>query len=213
MATAIAGYALAGLLRAHSGDLEGIAEIAMATLPHQLLMLGGAILAAASPTADLCSRLLLRMRRRRDLALGAAAAIVQFPLLLLIAFAALALDRWFGGDGGEPSIIPMIRDAPAGGLALIAIAALTLAPLAEEVVFRRLLFTCCRRLLGVAPSMVLTAAIFAAFHLSIVQWPSLFLLGLTLQAAVHLSGSLWPAVAMHATHNALAIAILFLQDG
>ncbi len=211
LAAASCGYLLAGWLRSHADDLDGIAEIAMATLPHQLLMLGGVILVAASPTADFSGRLQLRLRRRLDPLLGAGAAIVQFPALLLVAFIALAIDRFLGGHGGEPSILPMIKDATPGGLLLIAVAALTLAPLAEELVFRRILFACCRRFLGFAPAMVLTAAIFAAFHLSLVQWVPLFLLGLALQAAVQLSGSVWPAVAMHAVHNALAIAILFVQ--
>jgi membrane protease YdiL (CAAX protease family) len=211
LAAASCGYLLAGWLRSRADDLDGIAEIAMATLPHQLLMLGGVILVAASPTADFSGRLQLRLRRRLDPLLGAGAAIVQFPALLLVALIALTIDRWLGGHGGEPSILPMIQDATPGGLLLIAVAAVTLAPLAEELVFRRILFACCRRFLGFAPAMVLTAAIFAAFHLSLVQWAPLFLLGLALQAAVQLSGSVWPAVAMHAVHNALAIAILFVQ--
>jgi membrane protease YdiL (CAAX protease family) len=61
-------------------------------------------------------------------------------------------------------------------------------------------------------AIVATAAIFATFHVSLAQWIPLFILGMALQAAVLLSNSLWPAIVMHAIHNALAITLLLVHQ-
>jgi membrane protease YdiL (CAAX protease family)/uncharacterized RDD family membrane protein YckC len=103
-----------------------------------------------------------------------------------------------------------IRSAFGGSLALTLLAVAVVAPIAEEIIFRG--FTL-RWLQGRTPlwaAAVVSAVLFSAAH---VGWgePSLFLpiflSGLLLAYVYAKSQSVWPGVMVHATINALGVAI------
>lgn len=212
LAAAAAGYLAAGLWQLSLHAKGGTADMATAILPHQVLMLAGVMAVAASRTGAFADRLRLHLRRPLDLALAAGATLFLFPALLIVAQVAALILGLLHRPVEESPIMPLIRNAPPGDLVLLTVAAVTLAPLAEELVFRRVLFTCLQRFVGMPLAIVATAAIFATFHVSLAQWAPLFILGLALQAAVLLSDSLWTAIVMHAVHNALAITILLVHQ-
>lgn len=78
----------------------------------------------------------------------------------------------------------------------------------EEVLFRGFMQTGLVRLMGGAGrGVVLSALLFAAFHLDPWRFAGVFVLGLFLGLLVVRSGSLWPAVAGHALNNLLSIVV------
>jgi membrane protease YdiL (CAAX protease family) len=82
-----------------------------------------------------------------------------------------------------------------------------LAPaLAEECLFRGVLLQSLRPHLSPRWSVVVSAAVFSAYHLNLYQLPTTFVVGLALGTVVVLSGSIWPAVLLHLLHNALALS-------
>ncbi|MBC8074171.1 MAG: CPBP family intramembrane metalloprotease [Deltaproteobacteria bacterium] len=99
-----------------------------------------------------------------------------------------------------------------GTIVLLGVSAVLLAPLAEEWLFRGLLFT---RLLGSsgrATAYVASAIGFALIHanpsgLVVYVW-----LGLCFAFALERTGRLWPAIAVHMGNNAFAFAALLLGD-
>lgn len=210
LALAGAGYLAAALGQGLFGGLPGLAGLIMMLLPHQVLMLAGVVFGAMACPGELITRLGLQLPRGRDLALGAGAALLLFPLLLVIAQVAILLLSWFGQVAEESALLQLVQNADLGEALVLVLAATVLAPVVEELVFRRVLYTCLRRCCDLPLAMTLTAAVFAVFHLNLAQWVPLFVLGLALQIAVQLSKSLWPAIMMHAVHNGLAIAIFFL---
>ncbi len=94
-------------------------------------------------------------------------------------------------------------------LALLLVAA-GLGPLAEELLFRGLVYAWFRRHLGVLPSATLSALIFASVHA--IPWliPSFFAIGMVLALLYERSGSLWPAVVAHGSYNAINLVLLVL---
>lgn len=85
-----------------------------------------------------------------------------------------------------------------------------LVPLVEELAFRGLLQGWIRERLGPAPAIVLSALIFALMHGIPMLIPALMLVGGLLAWLYERSGSLWPAIAMHASFNVIMTTTLYL---
>lgn len=101
-------------------------------------------------------------------------------------------------------------DEPAT-VVLLVLLAVVLAPLAEEFVFRGVLYAAFRRTrLGVIGSAILLSAIWSAMHwgYSPQNLAALFCLGLLFAYIVWRTGSLWPAIAGHAANNLVAVVAL-----
>lgn len=76
----------------------------------------------------------------------------------------------------------------------------------EELAFRGVIFDGLRTTLSDRETVVVTALLFMVIHMSPVAFPHLLIMGLLLGWMRLKSGSIWPCILMHATHNALVIA-------
>jgi membrane protease YdiL (CAAX protease family) len=85
-----------------------------------------------------------------------------------------------------------------------------LAPVAEELFFRGVVFNAWLRERGRTWAYVGSALLFAAIHLSVVTVVPIFLLGLALAWIYRRTGSLLAPIAMHATVNGISVAISLL---
>jgi hypothetical protein len=84
-----------------------------------------------------------------------------------------------------------------------------LAPLAEEVIFRGLLYGWLRRFMGLLPATFLSAAIFGLVHGMLPVIAAAFVVGLVLAYIYERTGSLWAPTIVHATQNCVAMTIMF----
>lgn len=103
--------------------------------------------------------------------------------------------------------------APGGlsgwGFAVMVLSVGLLAPLAEEVIFRALLFRWLRRHLGFWGGALISATLFGLAHGVNVVWTvNAAALGLAAAWAYHRSGSLWPAAVAHMAYNLVAVAAI-----
>jgi membrane protease YdiL (CAAX protease family) len=80
-----------------------------------------------------------------------------------------------------------------------------LPPIAEEVFFRGFLLSAFRRSGRVVRAVVITATIFAFFHLLPVKYLPTGLIGLWLGYLVVATGSLYPAILAHLANNAIPL--------
>ncbi|MFQ5733112.1 MAG: ABC transporter permease subunit/CPBP intramembrane protease [Planctomycetaceae bacterium] len=102
---------------------------------------------------------------------------------------------------------------------LLTVTALAVVPAAfEELFFRGFLLSAFRTRLSDNTSILVTAAIFGAFHVIVGQslgverlLPS-FCLGLVLGFVCVRSGSLFPGVVLHAMHNGFLVSLIYLED-
>ncbi|MEZ4264870.1 MAG: ABC transporter permease subunit/CPBP intramembrane protease [Myxococcota bacterium] len=76
----------------------------------------------------------------------------------------------------------------------------------EEALFRGFVLQSLRRRLRNRHAILISAGLFALYHLQWAQMPTTFLIGLIQAALVIYSGSIWPAVILHALHNGLALS-------
>jgi len=115
-----------------------------------------------------------------------------------------------------PEYVELIRDqlpTSAAGLVLAGTAAVLVGPLAEELLFRGLLFRLARGRWGFAGAAVLTAVFFGLLHGQPWNLFGLIGRGLLLAALYEWTGSLLAPVAAHAAHNALTLGVLVRARG
>ncbi|MCB0083103.1 MAG: CPBP family intramembrane metalloprotease, partial [Caldilineaceae bacterium] len=99
--------------------------------------------------------------------------------------------------GGNPL---SLRD-----LALLMVLIAVVAPLAEELFFRGMLYPVLRRRWSVAPAIVVNGLLFSAIHLIPPLLPGLFFVGMVLAWVRERSDSLIPCILLHAMQNGIVL--------
>ena len=105
---------------------------------------------------------------------------------------------------------PHAAHAPALGILALTAAVVVLAPLAEEALFRGLLFGGMAARWGFWPAALASAAIFGAAHLNLSLWLPLSAAGLLLAWVYSRTGSLWASTVAHATLNGVSVLLALL---
>ncbi len=82
-----------------------------------------------------------------------------------------------------------------------------LAPIAEETVFRWLIYLRLRDHIRVWPAVLLTSAIFSVYHLNVPQGIYAFAMGIFMAWFVEMTGSIWAGVIIHISSNCFALAL------
>lgn len=111
----------------------------------------------------------------------------------------------------EPEMPGTVEVITCGGtwqVAIFCCSALLAAPLFEEVLFRKLFFEFFAGAVGKIAAAGVTALIFAAMHLSLLQMPGLMMLALLWQRCFLRSRNLTVPVLLHFFNNVLAAALL-----
>ena len=93
---------------------------------------------------------------------------------------------------------------------LAVLAIVVLAPIAEELFFRGVVYNAWLREAGPRYALVGSAALFAVIHLSLVAVVPIFLLGLALAWVYRRTANLLAPIAMHATVNGISVALALL---
>ena len=141
----------------------------------------------------------LRPAARSWLVLGVLFGLLAIPLAGLIATAVHTQLEFIAPEGF--SWIGMIGMFVMGGL---------VAPLAEEIFFRGVLYSWLRNTLGVKPGILISGILFGAVHGEISIAVATGVMGIALAWIYEQSESLWPAVIIHAINNGVKILLLYL---
>jgi len=106
---------------------------------------------------------------------------------------------------------PTISNENTSGTTVILIAFLLVAPVAEEIFFRGVVFNAWERERGVWVAVIGSALLFAAIHTSLFALVPIFALGVTLALVYRSTRSLAATIALHAGFNAISVAIALLE--
>lgn len=115
---------------------------------------------------------------------------------------------------GQPFENPQIYAIAPAGFSWFALIGMLImggivAPIAEEIAFRGLLYPWLRARLGVPGGMVASAACFAVLHGVLVLIPALLVVGTALAWIAERSGSILPSAITHAAFNVFMILLLY----
>ena len=144
----------------------------------------------------------LRMSLPRLVAVGLVleTLMVGVGVALTALFYDLVLGRPMPASSDVFSAVP--GGASAAAMVWIAVIG---APVSEELLFRGVMFRWLRVRKGERLAAVISAAVFSAVHLEPHLLLARFGMGLVLAHTVEVSSSLYPAIALHAAMNALAV--------
>lgn len=122
-------------------------------------------------------------------------------------------------DAEAPVEQQLLQDILAGGwaTALAMVAGVVVAPIAEEFIFRGLIFQALRRRIGLWLAACISAAVFTAVHVEIalsqpLALVGLFALGVLFAWTFHRSGSLLVPILAHAVFNAISLTLAVAVD-
>lgn len=117
--------------------------------------------------------------------------------------AALMAYRLVGSRGWQEHVAAQSQ-AP---WALTLVFTLLVAPVAEELMLRGLMFPLLRREVSLTTSVVLTTLVFAVLHGNLVQGLAVVPLGVVLALMREMTGRLWPEILAHVGFNLAALVI------
>lgn len=203
--------------------LRQLSQLSQLNQLNQLsqLLAPGVLLGLALAMADGARRVgLARPGIMRQLGIGALLAIPAGMLAIGLNAMAGLVGLVIGDPAptlGHTMLLDMIREPTAEKVAGIAVLAVILAPLTEEMSYRGLAQTVIGDRLGRSlrwATVISVGLIFAAIHLHAVTWhalPGLAALGIVWGAAYERTGSLWVPIAAHAVFNAINILIVIVM--
>ena len=140
-------------------------------------------------------------------------SLASAVLLLIVAGNVLRIYHMLLSTNGikldSPKIEKLLQTSDSGSLYLMCFGIIVLAPISEELIFRRFIFGFLAPRYGFVAALLLTSLAFALIHFSLYSLPALFILGIGFQLIYLKFGSLYPAIMMHAFSNAIAVTLLF----
>ncbi|WP_193212679.1 CPBP family intramembrane glutamic endopeptidase [Luteolibacter marinus] len=151
----------------------------------------------------------------------------QWPFAMVIApltvffmwclMGALQLSGWNGwleeslGIESMQEAVQLLQEAKDPVvIALMAVAAVLVAPLAEEVIFRGYLYPAAKKFCGPAGGIIFSSMVFAAAHANVVALLPLFILAVILCLIYEATGSIWANISVHFLFNAATVALQLL---
>ena len=141
---------------------------------------------------------------RSWIALGAVAALAILAVVLSLKLLYVQIT---GNEGISlfAGALPLFPRSAVGFVAVLASGAVA-APIAEEFLFRGMLYRWLRGRWGVPVGVVVSAVVFSALHLpGPTDSVHIFVIGLALAWLYERSGSLWPAMMLHGVNNAISL--------
>lgn len=155
-------------------------------------------------------RALLRLRPLRGEALRL--TLLSIPVLLLLAWSLESIYlRLVPVPPDTLDPLGPLMETPMGALT-VAILAVGMAPIVEEVFFRGLIQRTLELRLGTGWGIGIASALFAAVHLLPWVFPLHLFLGLVFGFAVYAARSIWAGVVLHAANNAAALLGMALLE-
>jgi membrane protease YdiL (CAAX protease family) len=132
--------------------------------------------------------------------------LLFFPLQGFIVLAIKQIYTYFNLSFPAPIYQQIAEHAPLSTFIAMGISALFLAPVVEELIFRRIIFSFLKHHFSQLNATIITALLFATMHGSFSLIPIYFSLAVLLQHLYISKKSLYPAIIFHFSYNAVSFA-------
>lgn len=145
--------------------------------------------------------------------LAAAVAIVMLPIALMLENLGANLMEQFGFHPETQKAVDMMLQAKSPAAKVyMGFFAVVLAPVAEEFLFRGILYPFIKQLGYKKTALFSVNLLFAAIHFDTIIFVPLFLLALALTWLYEVTDSLLTPILAHSAFNAMNLVILFLME-
>jgi membrane protease YdiL (CAAX protease family) len=140
-------------------------------------------------------------------------AILLFFAYPLISIADVIIQQFLHGSSSKQSIVELFNSSQTIEQRItIIVFAVTIAPAAEEFIFRFFLYGVLKRYFGLMFALVANSLLFAAVHGHLPSFAALFVLGSCFTIAYEWSGSILVSMTMHSLFNALTLVVLAFPE-
>lgn len=152
-----------------------------------------------------------RGRLSAVLGLGVLVAVMVLPIAWLGSYGSAELMRFFWVEPEPQAAVTTLRSSTewwqGWSMGLMAV---TVAPVAEEVLFRGLMYPALKRRLGIGGAMLISSVLFALIHVNLMTFVPLLLLAGVLVWLYEYTGNLAAPVMAHAVFNLANLLLLLL---
>ncbi len=186
--------------------------VLIGTIPHQVLMLLGVVFIAKFSKSKASIFEKLHITKFKWYFIPEVIGI-EFIVLFLRGVVTLLFTLLLNSLGiviEEPIITKIVKNCSYFSFCILAIGAVIIAPIAEELIFRRVIFSFLKEKNSTISATIITSALFAIIHFTLVQIPGLFILGIIMQILYIKHKTLVPAIMFHAMHNFTAMTFLLI---
>lgn len=135
--------------------------------------------------------------------LGALCWFFNSAVLTLVSSAGLLEDQFSKTDN---ILAPLLE----GSFLIAFITVGIIAPIAEEFLFRGVVFNTLKKRFSLAWTIVIQGILFGMFHLNLVQGSYATLLGIVFGYVTYKTKSLWPAIIIHIVNNSMSFIITII---
>lgn len=187
-------------------------KLVFSTLPIQLCLILPSLASAFFISRGFPIKTKLNLTKWRNEFLLKALGIEILILIPIgfLAYISFTVANYFNLNTQNP-LLELISTAEIKGLIFLFIVAVFIAPLTEEIVFRRVFYTFSRKVFGYFPSITLTAFLFAILHAGTVQFLPIFFLGIVLQYLYIHYKTLYPCILLHMIHNSFMMILVIID--
>lgn len=192
-----------------------IAGIAIGEVPTDVLIRNFPIISILINLAFYSITILTQWRvyKRDDLRFGERKnqwSIPKLAVFAALAFAASILLNWLILSSPLPELFPSYEQAAAESFAgqpwpLLIITVVVIGPIAEELIFRGLIYDRLRHYVKVPLAVIISAALFGLYHGNVIQFIYTFVMGALLAMYYEKSGGLLACIIAHMAMNAFAV--------
>jgi membrane protease YdiL (CAAX protease family) len=184
--------------------------IALLQIPYDGALAAVAILAVQRKGMGVVRDLRARMRWP-DIPIGLAFGLVAQVLGNLLYLPIYWSTNVTSDDVTEPAkTLTDKATGNAGGVVLLVLVTVVMAPIVEELFFRGLVLRSAERRWGTGWAIAFSSVLFGITHFEALQLPPLILFGLIAALLTVRTGRLGPAIWAHVGFNALAVATLLI---
>jgi membrane protease YdiL (CAAX protease family) len=142
----------------------------------------------------------------------AIALVLTFAAFPVILVGSLLTQGFSTGPDDLQEIVKFFRGAGQGREKIaVALSAVIIAPVSEELFFRGLIYGVAKKYGGLAAAIIFNATLFAFIHGSLPAFGGLFALAACLTLAYEFSGTLYVPIVMHACFNATQLVQMLLD--
>ena len=127
--------------------------------------------------------------------------LLIWPLIYCMAI----ISKWAIQDTSEQSIVSLLRSGNTEEKLLIIANAIFIAPVLEELYFRKMLYGKAKLYLGIMPSIILISAFFALIHKSIYAFMTLFTLSVLLFIIREYTNRIIYPICVHSGFNCIMV--------
>ncbi len=142
----------------------------------------------------------------RQITAGLHGYLVWLPLFLVVVGLVALISRWGAWEVKPQAVVVMLlqESRPRRLLLLMGMIALV-GPVAEEIIFRGVVYAALRRRWGMRWGLLGSAALFAGLHGDPLAFGPIFVLGCLLGWLYEQTGSLVPSMTVHFVHNSVML--------